>query len=69
MNNFGVNTDHTVTIIGWGESTKMGAYWIVRNSFGKTWGMNGDFLVTRGTNDFGIEEEVNAFEVRLCDKR
>ena len=54
-------------IIGWGEDSKNGAYWIVRNSFGKDWGMDGDFLVSRGNNDFGIEEEVAGFEVRRCD--
>lgn len=29
--------------------------------------MDGDFLVSRGKNDFGLEEEVAAFEVRMCD--
>jgi C1A family cysteine protease len=56
-----------VIIIGWGEDDTNGPYWILRNSFGKDWGMEGDFLVSRGKNDFGIEEEVAAFEVRRCD--
>jgi len=54
-------------IIGWGEDKKNGPYWVIRNSFGKDWGMDGDFLVSRGKNDFGVEEEVAGFEVRRCD--
>jgi len=29
----------------------------VRNSYGPSWGMDGDFLVKRGSNDFGMEVE------------
>jgi len=43
-------------------------YWLVRNSFGNDWGINGNFKVARGTNEFGIEEEVSAFIVRKCDE-
>lgn len=28
--------------------------------------MNGDFWVRRGENDFGIESETTAYDVRLC---
>ena len=65
--NFALNTDHSVVIIGWGESKQNGPYWVVRNSFGKDWGMDGYLLVSRGKNDFGLEEEVAGFEVRRCD--
>ena len=72
MKNKGINTDHSVVIIGWGESpihnsNQTDKYWIVRNSFGVDWGLHGDFYVGRGNNDFGIEEEVSAFEMRRCD--
>jgi hypothetical protein len=30
--------------------------------------MNGDFLVRRGENDFGIESETTGYEVQLCDE-
>ena len=69
LKNFGLNTDHSVVIIGWGEDAKSGPYWIVRNSFGKDWGMDGDFHVGMGNNDYGIEGEISAFEVRRCDPR
>ena len=65
--NQNVNTDHSVVIIGWGHDEKSGSYWVVRNSFGKEWGQQGDFQVAMGQNDFGIEAEVSAYEPRLCD--
>ena len=53
-----MDMNHSVVIIGWGVDKKTEQkYWIVRNSYGPKWGMNGDFLVARGTNDFGMEVE------------
>jgi C1A family cysteine protease len=43
IKNLNVNTDHSVVLLGWGHDDKTGPYWIVRNSFGKEWGQNGDF--------------------------
>jgi len=59
--------NHSVVIIGWGydEDTNT-PYWIVRNSYGPNWGMNGDFFVKRGGNDFGMEVENIAFEPLMC---
>ncbi|SBT70617.1 serine-repeat antigen, putative [Plasmodium malariae] len=43
------NADHAVNIIGWGNYTndegKKKSYWIVRNSWGKYWGDEGNFRV------------------------
>lgn len=65
-----MNLNHSVVIVGWGLDKKTGTkYWIVRNSYGKRWGMSGDFLVRRGENDFGIESETTGYEVRLCDEK
>jgi len=62
-----MDMNHSVVIIGWGKEEKTGTgYWIVRNSYGPGWGMNGDFLVKRGSNDFGMEVEQIAFEPILC---
>jgi cathepsin F len=49
-------------LVGWGydEDLKM-PYWIVRNSYGDGWGMNGDFHVRRGFDDFGIESELTGY--------
>ena len=53
-----MDMNHSVVIIGWGKDPKTNTkYWIVRNSYGPQWGMEGDFLVKRGNNDFGMEVE------------
>merc|ERR1712162_70764 len=61
-----MNLNHSVVIVGWGVDDKTGTkYWVVRNSYGKRWGMDGDFLVRRGENDFGIESETTGYETIL----
>lgn len=63
-----MNLNHSVVIVGWGVDEKTGTkYWILRNSYGRKWGMNGDFLVRRGENDFGIESETTGYDVVLCE--
>jgi C1A family cysteine protease len=37
----GTTTDHAVTMIGWGNHAVAGNYWIVRNSYGSSWGNAG----------------------------
>ena len=47
-----MDMNHSVVILGWGKDPKTGVgYWIVRNSYGPKWGMDGDFLVKRGDNE------------------
>ena len=65
-----MNLNHSGVIVGWGVDPKTGTkYWKVRNSYGKKWGMDGDFLVRRGENDFGIESETTAYDARLCSDK
>lgn len=40
----------------------------MRNSYNKNWGMNGDFLLRRGQNDFAVEADIIAFEPALCSE-
>jgi len=47
--------NHGVVIVGWGFSTTGKLYWIVRNSWGETWGDKGYAYIRGGTNSFGIE--------------
>ena len=59
--------DHSIYIVGWGhDKEKNMPYWIIRNSYGDQWGMNGDFMVRRGQDDYGVESEITAFEVELA---
>lgn len=46
---------HDVSIVGYGTSATGIPFWKVRNSFGTRWGLDGFFLVERGTNTFNIE--------------
>ena len=55
-------------LIGWGvDKVSNTKYWIVRNSYGPKWGMNGDFYVERGSNDFAMEVETMSFHPVLCE--
>jgi len=72
MSNLGYsweNQKHSVMIVGWGFDEKTQTkYWIVRNSYAYRWGMNGDFLLRRGQNDFGIEADLISFDPVLCSE-
>ena len=41
---------HAIKIIGWGTDFAGTPYWIVQNSWGTWWGMNGFFWIKRGVN-------------------
>jgi len=55
--------DHALMIVGWGqESDWFGVtpFWIVKNSWGPSWGENGYFRIYRGENLCGIANAVSA---------
>lgn len=55
------NTDHAVSIVGWGQQNQVEEeplkFWIARNTYGSFWGNDGFFKILRGENNAGIESE------------
>eukprot|EP00056_Hartaetosiga_gracilis_P002434 m.53562 g.53562 ORF g.53562 m.53562 type:complete len:347 (+) comp11044_c0_seq1:35-1075(+) len=48
--------DHCVQLVGWGEEKNV-PYWIVRNSWGADWGLDGYLYVERNKDECGIGKE------------
>ncbi|KAF6163413.1 hypothetical protein GIB67_029262 [Kingdonia uniflora] len=51
---------HAVKLIGWGTSEAGEDYWLLANQWNRSWGDDGYFMIRRGTNECGIEEDVTA---------
>jgi len=52
---------HAVKMLGWGVWTDgTTPYWIIANSWNGDWGDNGYFLILRGQDECGIEDDVCA---------
>lgn len=50
---------HAVTIVGFGTDEGDGTpFWLVKNSFGSSWGTQGYFRIARGNDTCGIEDNV-----------
>lgn len=50
---------HAIELIGWGEENGK-KYWIIKNSWGVEWGIDGYFKMIRGVNDCEIENNCMA---------
>ncbi|GLT68212.1 hypothetical protein SLA2020_404640 [Shorea laevis] len=51
---------HAVKLIGWGTTASGEDYWLLANQWNRNWGDDGYFMIRRGTNECGIEEDVVA---------
>ena len=52
---------HAIAIVGWGEELVQNVpvkYWIIRNSWGTSWGQNGYGKIIRGVNRAIIESDI-----------
>jgi len=45
----GTTLDHAVVLVGWGTESVGGDYYILRNSWGTTWGESGYMKLGRGS--------------------
>ena len=50
---------HSVTLIGWGKTSSGEEYWILRNSWGSTWGENGYMKLKMSTAKFWQGDYMN----------
>ena len=51
--------NHAMAMVGYGTDSTTGAkYWIIRNSWDTTFGIEGYMLVKRGVNMCGVETDV-----------
>jgi len=59
-------TNHAVIGVGWGvDPTSKTKYWVLKNTWGPSWGESGYFRIRRGTDECGTESMSSFFDVLL----
>ncbi|MGD0711146.1 MAG: C1 family peptidase, partial [Bacteroidales bacterium] len=63
------NTDHAVCLVGWVDSASVsgGGYWILRNSWGSTWGISGYMYISYGSDAVGTEAAFMQYKCKNND--
>lgn len=59
--------DHSVLCYGWGETEDGTKYWLLQNSWGERWGINGYFKLLRGKDEMGIESSAEFADPYVVD--
>jgi len=69
LDNAGFNpfcvTNHAVLAVGWGVTDDGKKYWIVKNSWGESWGLDGYFLINRDPGYYGGECGIESLNVAV----
>jgi len=50
----GITMDHAVLVTGYGVTTGKTPFWIVKNSWGSSWGLSGYVWIGRGGSGPGV---------------
>jgi cathepsin H len=50
------DVNHAVVAVGYDDSTPGNEYWIVKNSWGQGWGLQGYFWIAKGSNMCGLAD-------------
>jgi len=61
----GTNIDHCVVLLGYNGYGQRGGYWILQNTWGSDWGINGNIYIEIGRDLCGIADMAYACSVEL----
>ena len=67
----GTPTNHAVVLVGWCDTTvtdNSGGYWILRNSWGTSWGQNGYVYITYGSDAVGSDANYIVYKGGIIHK-